>query len=182
MAQDTALDRKQATNAIPCRRKLTLADVRDIAAKVVSSRLNESQACYSLNINPKQWFNFKQKHSKQEQFNAIIETIRASQIENCVQVINNHGDGVEYTVLNKQGEVVTLTKPGDWRAKAWIAERVLSPEVFGQQQAAIAAGQLDPYAQLGLDVAKLLGQAYAQAGSKAVVDVAEVKQIEPPKQ
>lgn len=170
------LDRKQATNAIPKRRKLTLADVRDIAAKVVSSRLNESQACYSLNINPKQWFNFKQKHSKQEQFNAIIDTIRASQIENCVQVINNHGDGVEYTALNKKGEVVTLTKPGDWRAKAWIAERVLSPEVFGQQQASVPA-TVDAYAQLGLDVAKLLGQAYAQANSKAVVDVQEVRQL-----
>lgn len=179
MAQDMVLDRKRATSAIPQRRKLTLTDVRDIATKVTKSRLSESEACYSLNINPKQWFNFKQKHKAHEQFNAMIETIRASQLENCIQVIDSHGDGITYTTLNKQGEVVELTKPGDWRAKAWIAERVLAPERLGQQQQASGPVQVNVYAQLGIDVERLLADAY-KAKSKAI-DVVEVKQLESPK-
>lgn len=163
------LDEQTATSAIPKRRKLTLWDVKAIANKVVKFRMNESQACYSLHINPKQWFDFKQRHKTQAQFDAIIETVKGAQIENCVQIITNHGDGIEYTAMNKQGEVVTLTKPGDWRAAAWIAERVLSPETFGQQQQPINATQINHFTSIGIDLEQLGNRVYAERKAKAIV-------------
>lgn len=175
--------KKTLTSAIPKRRKLTLADVEAVAERVTKFRLNESQACYRLNINPKQWFQFKQRHKVQGQFEAMIDAIRAAQIENCVQVIDEHGDGVEYTALNKQGEVVTLTKPGDWRAKAWIAERVLSPEVFGDRQGSQTNVNVSIVPSNVLD--SLLAKVYAEPAKvlgtqQQVIECEQVKQLPEP--
>ncbi len=112
----------------------------------------------------------------------MIETIRGSQLENCVQVIDNHGDGIEYTALNKQGEVVTLTKPGDWRAKAWIAERILAPERLGQQQAQPSTVQVNVFAQLGIDLDQLGSKVYAERAKARAVDVQATKALPEPEQ
>lgn len=159
------------------RRRITKHDIRQIAGLVVEYRMNETEACLESGISPKQWSLFKHRHKTSAMFEEMINSIRASNLKNCIGSINKAGDDREFETVTKSGQIKTITKPGDWRAKAWIAERVLAADRFGQQQAA-APVAIDAYAQLGLDVAKLLGQAYAQQKqAKAVVDVQEVKRL-----
>lgn len=159
------------------RRRITKHDIKQIAGLVVKYRMNETEACLEAGIAPKTWANFKLRHKTQEAFEEMINGIRAAQLHNCIDSIDASGNDREFETVTKSGQITTVTKPGDWRAKAWIAERVLAADRFGQQQAP-APVAIDAYAQLGLDVAKLLGQAYAQhQQAKAVVDVQEVKQL-----
>jgi hypothetical protein len=158
------------------RRRLKMADIKALASLVVKYRLNEREACLELGIAPKTWANFKLRHKTQEAFEEMINGIRAAQLRNCITSIDNAGNDKELESVNKKGESVTITKPGDWRAKAWIAERVLSPERFGQQQAQSAAPQVNVYQAIGIDISKLL----AEGAAKAVVDVQAVKQLPAP--
>lgn len=158
------------------RRRITRHDIKQIAGLVVRYRMNETEACLEAGISPKQWSLFKHRHKTSATFEELINGIRASNLRNCVDTINSHGGGIKYTALNKQGEVVELTKPGDWRAKAWIAERVLAPERLAQQQAAQQATQINVYAAIGLDLDAIGSKVYAERKSKAI-DVGEVKQL-----
>ena len=97
-----------------------------------------------------------------------------------IAYIDEAGDEREYSYVDKRGELKTMTKPGDWRAKAWIAERILAPERLGDRQATVSV-QTNVYAQIGIDVQALLKQGAERA--KAVVDCpASVKQIGPSKE
>jgi len=176
MDSDTVLTEK---TAISPRRALKRADIKAVAERIVKYRMNETEACLDYGIRPKQWFQFKQRHKTSEEFEAIINTIRAGQIRNCIDAIDECGSDREFEVLTKKGEIATITKPGDWRAKAWIAERVLAPERMGQQQGAVNATQVNVYAQLGLDVAQLLQQGQDRAKAKAI-DVKESKLLPEP--
>ena len=176
MVLDTTLGQKPA---ISKRRRITKADIKDIANLVVKYRMNETEACLECGINPKQWSLFKHRHKTSATFEELINGIRARNLRNCLDSIDEAGNTREYESVNKKGEQVTLTKFGDWRAKAWIAERVLAPERMGQQQQTVNATQVNVYAQLGLDVAQLLQQGAERAKAK-VIEVKESKLLPAP--
>ena len=142
------------------RKRLSYADAEQIAELVVKYRLNESEACLHLNIQPKRWFNWKLEHKREQQYTDIITRIRGGQLVNVIQAIDKAGDGIGM-------------KQPDWRAKAWIAERVLAPERLSdrQQQAQATVPQLT-------DFVKALA-VFMQSKDKLaqVVDVQPVKQI-----
>lgn len=156
------------------RRALKKADIQAVAKLVVKYRMNETEACLESGISPKTWANFKLRHKTKESFEDMINSIRAAQLHNCIDSIDNAGNDREFETVTKKGEIATITKPGDWRAKAWIAERVLAPERLGQQQATLAPASLDAFAQLGLDVARLLAEG-AQRNKAKVIDVTATK-------
>lgn len=156
------------------RRRITRHDIKQIAGLVVKYRMNETEACLEAGISPKQWSLFKHRHKTSATFEELINGIRASNLRNCIDSIDECGSDREFQSLSKDGREVTITKPGDWRAKAWIAERVLAPERLGQQQAALAPASLDAFAQLGLDVARLLAEG-AQRNKAKVIDVTATK-------
>lgn len=155
--------------------KLTLNDAHDIAELMVKFRMTETEACNHLDINPVRWFEFKVRKKVLPEFSKAQERIRAARLVSVISSIDEAGDERSYDYVDKRGEVKSITKPGDWRAKAWIAERVLAPERLGQQQQPQAV-QVNVYAQLGIDVERLLADAY-KAKSKAIVDVVEAKQL-----
>lgn len=163
------------------RRRIKRADIKAIADLVVQYRMNETEACLEAGIAPKTWANFKLRHKTQEAFEEMINGIRASQLRNCIGSISKAGDDREFETVTKSGDVATITKPGDWRAKAWIAERVLASDRFSQQQAQPNAVQVNIYQQLGVDVDKLLaeGQQRAKAKQQAIV-VPSVRQLSAP--
>jgi hypothetical protein len=173
MALDTVLAQKPLKSS---RRRLKRADIKAVADLVVKYRMNETEAALESGIAPKTWFNFKQRHKTQEQFEVMINSIRASQLRNCIDSIDESGNDREFDSVTKRGEKVTVTKPGDWRAKAWIAERVLAPERLGQQQAQASTVQVNAFVSMGIDIAALLQQG-ADRNKGKVLDVTEVKQL-----
>ncbi len=169
MSSDTVLTQKPLKS--PARR-LTRADIKQVAELVVKYRMNETEACLECGIRPKQWFLFKHRHKFAENFEVMLNTVRAANIRNCIDAIDESGSDREFTALNKRGEEVTITKPGDWRAKAWIAERVLAADRFGDRQAPATNVNVQVFAQIDA----VLSKVYAEP-SKQVVDIQEVKQL-----
>lgn len=134
-----------------------------IAELVVKYRLTESEACLSLNVRPKTWFNWKVKQNNGGKYEDILSRIRAGQLKNVIESISKAGD--ERTIVTRAGNKVQVN--GDWRAKAWIAERVLAPERLGDRQPTSQP-------QTPLQVTILLGAAMK------VYDTQQVKTITQP--
>ncbi len=109
-------------------RKITLADAEAIA-KLVAKRTTEAGACIVLGIKPTSWFQWKHRHKNQAIFETLVTRIRETKLQACIDTIDEAGDS--YEIPTKNG---SYTKPGDWRAKAWLAERVLAPERFQDGQ------------------------------------------------
>lgn len=109
-------------------RKITRADVEEIARLIITRRLNETDSCNLLNINPRRWFKWKDRAKHKGEFDSLLSRVRAANIDAVIQTIDEAGTPCE-------------GKRSDWRAKAWIAERVLAPELFGQQQAGNVTNQ-----------------------------------------
>ena len=110
--------------------RITIEDAEAIATRVVKYRQNESEACLRLGIKPQRWFDWKCRNKNEPKYSEIIKRVRAGQIENCIDTIDKCGSS--RTVLTRAGQAVEID--GDWRAKAWIAERVLAPERFADRQ------------------------------------------------
>lgn len=162
------------------RRRITRHDIKAIAGYVVEYRMNETEACLGAGISPKQWSLFKHRHKTSAMFEEMINSIRASNLRNCIGSINKAGDDREFETVTKKGEVVTITKPGDWRAKAWIAERILAPERLGQQQQSAGAVQVNVYAQLGVNIDDIGSKVYAERTKAKCIDVQATKMLQAP--
>jgi len=138
MDSDTVLNEKTSPRAVYApkkqRIKLTLNDANDIAELMVKFRMTETEACNHLDINPVRWFEFKVRKKVLPEFSKAQERIRAARLVGVISAIDEAGNEREYNYIDKRGEVKTITKPGDWRAKAWIAERVLAPERLSDRQ------------------------------------------------
>jgi hypothetical protein len=140
-----------------------------IAELVVKYRLTESEACLHLNVRPQSWFNWKLHQRNAGRYDDIIARIRAGQLQNVISSIDRAGD--ERTIVTRKGDAVQVQ--GDWRAKAWIAERVLAPERLGDRQQ-------QPQAQVHVHVTAMLQavkQVYGEANTAQVIDVQPVKQL-----
>jgi hypothetical protein len=99
----------QNSEDIPARartRKLTITTIRQIA-KLVARGLTESEACRRLGIEPHAWFNFKSKAKNDSRFKAELETADADRIHNCIEGIEDAGEGKGM-------------RQKDWRANAWL--------------------------------------------------------------
>lgn len=96
---------------------------------MAEKRLSELESCLFLNI-PHGTFNaWKSKNGNEHQFTSLLTRLRAAKINNLIDSIDQAGEPCSYMANGKE-----YTKPGDWRAKAWIAERVVAPDRYGQQQ------------------------------------------------
>lgn len=100
-------------------RKLTKQDAINIARLVATRKLTEIEACLSLDINPKQWSLWKNRHKNLISFDLIIARIKADHLSGLLDKIEKAGDDYEIELPN--GKVIN--KRGDWRALAWIADK-----------------------------------------------------------
>jgi hypothetical protein len=137
------------------RRKLTQRDIEDIA-KLLAKRVTETGACLLLGIRPQTWMNWKAKHKNTSKFKEVFERVREAKINAVIDQIDEAGD--KRTYVNKKGEVVECS--GDWRAKAWIAERVLAPERFADKRNDTAPAQPTINVNIFTELAR---QVYGQA-------------------
>lgn len=108
-------------------RKLTIGDAEAIARLVSTRKLLENEACLSLDIEPKQWFQWKSRHKHLATFERLTTRMKADKLAGLVERIENSSLDAEIMINGKP-----VTKRGDWRAGAWIAER-LAPERFALQ-------------------------------------------------
>lgn len=142
------------------RRKVTIADMEEVCRLIATRRLNETEAALKIGISQAQWFRFKARTKVRPQFDTILSRIRAESINACLTTIDEAGN--PHTAVSRTGQ--TYQNPGDWRAKAWIAERVLAPERFGQQQAQVSVNSSVTIQLGGNDaVRQLVAQAAAEA-------------------
>jgi len=119
------------------RRKITLRDVEEIS-KLMAKRITESGACLLLDIRPDTWFNWKSKQANESKFKEIFTRIREAKLNACLEAIDEAGE--KRTYVNKKGEVCEAS--GDWRAKAWMAERAYAPDRFSDRQQAPVTNNL----------------------------------------
>ncbi len=126
-------------------RRITLNDAEAIA-KLVAKRITEQGACLMLGIKPQTWFQWKTRHKNSSIFEQLVIRIRETKLNACIEAIDECGDSHEITT-NKG---TTFTKPGDWRAKAWLAERVLAPDRFQDGQAQAQAALVSPALTMAL--------------------------------
>ena len=101
-------------------RKLTNQDIQAIADCVATMKLTETEACLHLGIKPHQWKVWKSRGKHSATFETIIARTRANDIAGLVNKIRRAGDDQEIELPN--GRIAN--KRGDWRAPAWILERV----------------------------------------------------------
>lgn len=145
------------------RKRLSLDDVEQIATLIVRFRLNEAEACLSLGIKPQTWYDWKCLHKHDAKYTDIISRIRGAQLQNVIAAIDKAGE--ERTIVTRKGDAVQVQ--GDWRAKAWIAERVLAPERLGDR-----LPQPQQPAQVQITIALEAAKAmYAKLAAAQVVDI-----------
>jgi len=113
-------DTGQAQIAINRRRKLTMRDMDDVAKLVATRKCTEREACLMLDIPIKQWDCWKSRNKHSARFEDSIARIRGNYLTTLVDRIERAGDDKE--IVTDKGKVITRT--GDWRAKAWIAEKI----------------------------------------------------------
>lgn len=130
-----------------------MQDMEAVCALVATRRLTETEAASLQGIGQEQWFNFKDRNKNRPKFDEIVTRIRAANINSCLNSIDEAGDPQQF--VNRAGE--TVERSGDWRAKAWLAERVLSPARFGQQ----AAKAAEPPLTLNINLGEAIKRAYA---------------------
>lgn len=176
--QETAIQELETTSKSSSRERIRLgvSDVEDISELIIRYRMTETEACSHLNINAKRWFEFKTRKKIAPEFSKAQERLRAARLKNAIDSIDEAGNERSYDYIDKRGEVKSITKPGDWRAKAWIAERILAPERLGQQQAAPTA-TVNVYNQLGISIDDIGSKVYAARQSKAIDVQASSKQL-----
>lgn len=147
----------QDLTPVTIKRKLTQSDIEQMA-ELMAKRITETGACLMLNIKPQTWFNWKGKQKNAGKFTDILSRVRETKLKACLDTIDEAGEA--YEVPTKNG---SFMKPGDWRAKAWMAERVLAPDRLGDAQGQVQAIGL---AQTSID---LISKVYANL-EKARID------------
>lgn len=114
------MDNEQAGMAPKRARKLSKQDIQAVADCIATMKLTELEACLHLGIKPKQFNLWKNRHKNLASFEDIIARTRAHDIAGLVNKIRRAGDDQEIELPN--GRIAN--KRGDWRAPAWILERI----------------------------------------------------------
>lgn len=110
--------------------RITKPEVEDICKLMAENRLTEREALLHLNIKEGHWRVWKHTQKNSQEFADLIEKIKAAKIVNMMQKVEDAGNGVNM-------------KQPDWRANAWLLERVLDPERFGNQNKPAPAPQIN---------------------------------------
>lgn len=134
-------------------------------AKLLSKRITETGACLILGIKPDTWFKWKGRPCNQAKFAKVLEYARETKLVATLEKIDEAGEDLEITTSDG-----SYTKRGDWRAKAWLAERVLAPERFADRRHDGSAQQ--PVISINL-MTQTLERLYKEAGQKAVLDTSQ---------
>ena len=132
-------DTEQAINPISKRRRITQFDIDEMARLVATRKCTEKEAALMLDIKPHQWDCWKSRNKHSARFESIITRIRGAYLTTLVDRIDKAGDDKEITITDSRGNEKTITRNGDWRAKAWIAEKI---DTRFQNQPASAAPQV----------------------------------------
>lgn len=106
----------------------------EAVASYVARRITETGACLLLNIKPETWMVWKTRNKNSARFEKVLHRVRETKIDATLKQIDEAGDEWEREYIGKDGEVRSIKVKGDWRAKAWIAERVLAPERFADRR------------------------------------------------
>jgi hypothetical protein len=93
------------TRAKP-RRKIDPGVISAIA-RLCAKSLTESESCRQIGIEPRHWFDWKNRASRSDKFAALLEEFRAGRIDDLIAKIENAADGIG------------LKQP-DWRAAAHL--------------------------------------------------------------
>ena len=100
------------------RRKLTEVDIKAIADLITARKLTETEACISLDIKPEQWQVWKCRGKHGSKFESLIARARTENIKILLGRIDSASQDAEIEINGK-----VITKRGDWRAAAWLAEK-----------------------------------------------------------
>lgn len=155
------------------KKRISEEDVRMMAG-LVAKRIDEKGACLMLGIKPQSWYNWKTHAKNNSRFAESLTHVREAKLNACIEAIDEAGDGNA-----DKGQ-----RP-DWRAKAWLAERVLAPERYQQK----AAEPTPPQPILAIVSSSIASSIFAQLGQQSpvkaicdardgIVDV-ESKPVEP---
>ena len=129
-----------------------------------------------LGIKPQSWFQWKLRAKNSLKFEQVLTHAREAKLNAVLETIDSAGD--PYEVVTKS--VASFMRPGDWRAKAWLAERVLAPERLGDRQQ--PANQTNVL--IGDDVAARVIALFAQNKQRqigSITNTHEDKLLEAPK-
>lgn len=101
--------------------KLTFADLEAIARLVGEKRLSETQACLQLGISHNQWRVFKHNTKSFDKFSELVDKIRGARLSTIIDRIDDASLGIGM-------------KQPDWRAAAWIAEKIVAHDILTPKQ------------------------------------------------
>ncbi len=102
-----------------------------------------------LGIKPETWRKWKVRAKNAPRFANMLERVRETKLAACIDSINAAGEDKDFEIVTKSGETRTITKPGDWRAKGFMVERILAPERFAQQPSNVTVNQSAVVIQAG---------------------------------
>jgi hypothetical protein len=164
--------------AKPKRHKINETDVKQMA-DLIAKRITETGACLMLGINPQTWFKWKIRARHAAKFENVLTHARETKLKACIEAIDESGDSKEINLPNGK----TYTKNGDWRAKAWLAERVLAPERLGDAQNQVTNQTVNIFGMASQDIAKLASKVFAkQLVNSANPELAQIASKPEPKQ
>jgi hypothetical protein len=105
-------------------RKLTEADLEAIASLIVDCGLTETEAAIHCGFKPQSLWDFKTKHKGASKYSEAIARLRGASLQRIVTSIKAAGTPDADPASRKRA---------DWRALAWIAEKITAPDRLGQQ-------------------------------------------------
>jgi hypothetical protein len=105
-------------------RKLTEADLEAIASLIVDCGLTETEAAIHCGFKPQSLWDFKTKHKGASKYSEAIARLRGASLQRIVMSIKDAGTPDADPASKKRA---------DWRALAWIAEKITAPDRLGQQ-------------------------------------------------
>ena len=111
----------KSTISKPRTKKITEAELNEIAELVGTKFLNEKEACLLVGVNPPQWYCWKLKSRNTERFNELTARLKSYKVKTLINRIEDASDPFK-------------TKRPEWRAASWLAERI-KPEALSLQAA-----------------------------------------------
>lgn len=129
--------------------------------QLVAKRINETAACSMLNVNHRAWFRWKERKKNQRKFDALLLRVRETKLNSLLESIDDAG--TSETIADSTGKVHVLRR-ADWRAHAWLAERVIAPERLGQVNGSSTTTNTQIVVNVGGEdaVLKIMQAAYAR--------------------
>jgi hypothetical protein len=105
-------------------RQLTLGDLEAIASLIVECGLTETEAAIHCGFKPQALFDFKLRNKGAPKYQDCIARLRGASLQRIVTSIRAAGTPDADPDSRKRA---------DWRALAWIAEKITAPDRLGQQ-------------------------------------------------